>query len=233
MQNGNALPKHVGIILDGNRRYAKRRGMPQLLGHRKGFEKVKELLEWCKTFKIPELTLYAFSTENFNRSIEEVSYLMNIFRDELGTLYKDPRIKEIKINVIGRTYLFPKDVQESLHTLTEKTKNNTPYLINVALGYGGRAEIVDAAKKVAHHVKNGTLAIEQIDETTFSTHLYTNSDADLLIRPGGEKRTSNFLMWQGAYAEWIFHDKTWPEFTKEDFAACLQEYAQRERRQGK
>lgn len=232
-QSDSIAPRHLAIILDGNRRYAKQRGMPQLLGHQQGYENTKNFLTWCKELNIPEITLYAFSMENFNRSKEEVDYLMKLFQKAFTSLQKDPNVKNVKINFIGRTHLFPKGVQDAIQKLMESTKNNKPHTINFALGYGGRTEIVDATKKIAEDVKKGTLQPDQITEDMLEKNLYLPTNVDLIIRPGGEQRTSNFLTWQSTYAEWIFLEKMWPEFTKEDLIACINEYHQRERRFGK
>ncbi len=227
----NNLPNHVGIIVDGNRRFAKRLMMEPWKGHEYGFKKFESLLEWCKELNIKKLTLFVFSIENFKRPKLEFDYLMNVFRQSYDKLMKDPRVDEyrIKINFIGRLELFPKDVQEKAKQLMEKTKDYDNYTINFAFGYGGRAEIVDAAKKM---IKDG-LKAEDVDENSFAKYLYLRDDIDLIIRTSGEKRTSGFMLWQGPYAELIFIDKFWPEFEKQDFLDALTEYANRQRRFGK
>ncbi len=229
------MPRHIGIILDGNRRLAKRLMVKPWKGHDWGAKKVEKLLEWCKEFDIKELTLYAFSIENFNRPKKEFNYLMNLFRKEFDRLKDDKRIHEnkIRINVVGRIWMFPKDVQESMKRIMEKTKDYNDYIINFAMAYGGRTEVIDATKKVAEMVKDGKINVEDINEEVFSKNLYFNDDPDLIIRTGGEKRTSNFLIFQGAYAEWLFLDKMWPEFEKEDLKEAIVEYGKRKRRFGK
>jgi|SRR3989344_278253 len=225
-------PKHIGIILDGNRRYAEKNSMDNLEGHNKGYEKVKELLDWCKEAKIKELTLYTFSTENFNRSIKEVAYLMKLFKKAFTELKNDKRIKEMKVNFIGKLSLFPKAIQKVMHELMEMTRNHTNFILNFAMGYGGRTEIIDAAKEIAKKIKENKLNLENIDEETFKQHLYLKSEPDLIIRTS-ESRLSNFLTFQSVYSELIFLPKIlWPEFSKKHFTACIQEYSLRKRRFG-
>jgi len=229
------VPKHIGIILDGNRRLARRLMVKPWKGHDWGAKKVEDLLNWCKEFDIKELTLYAFSIENFDRPKDEFNYLMNLFRKEFSRLKDDKRIHDnkIRINVIGRIWMFPNDVQESMREVMERTKNYSDYVINFAMAYGGRTEVIDATRKVAEMVKNGKINVEDINEEVFSKNLYFNDEPDLIIRTGGEKRTSNFLIYQGAYSEWIFLDKMWPEFEKEDLINCIEEYGKRDRRFGR
>ena len=227
------VPRHVGIILDGNRRFSKKLMLKPWKGHEYGAKKIESLLEWCKELNIKEITLYCFSIENFNRPKEEFNYLMNLFKEEFIKLKDDSRLNEIKVNFIGRINMFPKDVQDSMNVLMERTKNNKPYTLNFAMAYGGRAEVIDATRKIAEQVKNGKLDVDKINEEVFEKNLYTASEPDLIIRTSGEKRTSGFLIYQGAYAELIFIDKMWPEFEKEDFINAIKEYSNRERRFGK
>ena len=227
------VPRHVGIILDGNRRFSKKLMLKPWKGHEYGAKKIESLLEWCKELNIKEITLYCFSIENFNRPKEEFNYLMNLFKEEFIKLKDDSRLNEIKVNFIGRINMFPEDVQDSMNVLMEKTKNNKPYALNFAMAYGGRAEVIDATRKIAEQVKNGKLDVDEINEEVFEKNLYTASEPDLIIRTSGEKRTSGFLIYQGAYAELIFIDKMWPEFEKEDFINAIKEYSNRERRFGK
>ena len=196
-------------------------------------EKIEKLLEWCKELGVKEITLYCFSIENFNRPKNEFNYLMNLFKEEFTKLKDDPRIKDIKVNFIGRLNMFPKNVRDSMNVLIENTKSNKPYTINFAMAYGGRAEVIDATRKIAEQVKNGKLDVDKINEEVFEKNLYTASEPDLIIRTSGEKRTSGFLIYQGAYAELIFIDKMWPEFEKEDFINAIKEYSNRQRRFGK
>lgn len=232
----NRVPKHIGIILDGNRRFSKKLMLKPYKGHEWGYEKVKKLFEWCQELGIYELTLFTFSIENFNRPKDEFDYLMKLFTrafKELKKNCKDEKFKKIKVNFIGRLSMFPKEVLDSMKELIEATKDNKPYTINFAMAYGGRAEIIDATKKIAEQVKKGKLNINDINEEMFSENLYLNDEPDLIIRTS-ESRLSGFLLWQGSYAEIIFlPNKLWPEFEKEDFIACIEEYKNRQRRFGK
>lgn len=231
----NSVPKHIGIILDGNRRFSKKLMMKPWKGHEWGAKKVEKLFDWCKELGIKELTLYSFSIQNFNRPKEEFAFLMKIFEDEFGRLLEDKRIidDKLKINFIGRINMFPQKVQELMRKLMEKTKDQTGFRINFAMAYGGRSEVIDAVIKIAQQIKNGKLDIESINEESFNKYLYMDSEPDLIIRTGGEKRTSNFLIWQSYYSEWIFLDKMWPEFEKEDLVTAINDFTQRERRFGK
>jgi len=231
----NRVPKHIGIIMDGNRRFSKRLMMKPWKGHEWGAKKVERLLDWCKEIGIKELTLYTFSVQNFNRPEKEFNYLMDLFRKEFARLKEDNRIYEnkIRINIIGRTWMFPKDVQESINELMERTKEHDNYIVNFAMAYGGREEVIDAVKKLAEQIKNGEVDIENINEESFARNLYMKDEPEMIIRTGGEKRTSNFLLWQSHYAEWFFLEKMWPEFEKEDLIKCINEFGERERRFGK
>lgn len=228
-------PKHIGIILDGNRRYAKKHLSNILLGHEKGAENVKKLLEWLKDIKkVKELTLYTFSMQNFNREPKEVKYLFNLFKRFFKNLDTKKITEEgLRINFIGRINLFPKDLKDIMTDLMEKTKDNKNQVINFAMAYGGREEIIDAIKKLGKEIKEGNINPDNLDGEQFSHFLYINSEPDLIIRTGGAHRTSNFLPWQGVYSEWFFLDKTWPEFEKEDLIKVIEEFSTRERRFGK
>lgn len=230
----NPGPRHVALILDGNRRFAKRLALQPWKGHELGKNKVEELLRWCKELGVLEATLYAFSLQNFKRAQEEVDVLMNLFLAgaEEYARSTDPDREKVRIRIIGRKQLLPQDVQRAVKALEEKTAKNKPYLLNIALAYGGREEITDAVKAIAREVKSGALDPDAIDEQAITAHLQLQSEPDMIIRTSGEKRTSNFLPWQSTYSEWFFTDKLWPEFTKEDFAACIEEYKTRERRYG-
>jgi|SRR3989338_5310204 len=227
------LPKHIGIILDGNRRFAKRLMLNPEKGHEWGYKKVKGLIKWCLEFKIGELTLFAFSLENFNRPKREFDYLMNLFVKAFKEMYKEKDTKKLRVKFIGRTHLFNKELQKEMYSLMEKTKSNKGLKLNFAMAYSGRAEIVDATKRIAEAVKYNELNIEKIDEKLISQNLYLNSEPDLVIRTSGEQRLSGFLTFQSVYSELMFVEKLWPEFTKEDFIVCLNEYSNRERRFGK
>lgn len=232
------VPKHVGIILDGNRRFAKRLMMKPWMGHEWGAGKVRKLLDWGYELGVEELTLYSFSVQNFDRPKEEFDFLIGVFRKEFDSLMEEENQKKLRdrglqINFIGRLWMFPQDVHERMQKLMELTKDHKNHVVNFAMAYGGREEVVDAVKKISADVAVGKVSIAAINEEVFSQYLYRNSNPDMIIRTGGEKRTSNFLIWQSPYAEWFFLEKTWPEFEKEDFVQCLQEFGQRERRFGK
>ena len=227
------VPKHIGIVLDGNRRFSKKLMLKPWMGHEWGEKKVEKLFEWCKEFEINELTLYAFSIQNFNRPQEEFDYLMKLFYDSFERIKNDSKIKDMKINFIGRISMFPEKVRNSMQELMEKTKDNKPYLINFAMAYGGQEEVIDAVKKISEEIKKGNIDINKINEENFKDFLYLKDSPELIIRTGGEKRTSNFLNYQAAYSEWIYLEKLWPEFEKEDFVECLKEYADRGRRFGR
>lgn len=226
---------HVGIILDGNRRFAKRLMAQPWKGHEWGAEKVGKLFEWCKDLEIKEMTLYAFSMQNFNRPENEFNYLMKIFNEFFANEENNQKIHEnkIKINFIGRINLFPKEVHRRMLRLVEETKNYSDYQVNFAMAYGGREEIVDSVKKLAEDVKADIIKVEEINEETFSNYLYLQNQPDLIIRTGGDRRTSNFLVWQSVYSEWFFLEKFWPEFEKEDLHNVIKEFKMRERRFGK
>ena len=215
---------HLGIILDGNRRFAKRLMMEPWRGHELGFKKLENLVKWLGETKVRELTLYCFSLENFNRPKIEFDFLMKIFKKGFPKLLDDERIHKnrIKLRFIGKRELFDNEIQEGMKKLEEATKDYDNYIINFALGYGGRQEIIEGVKML---VESG----EEISEENLQKNLWLSDNIDLIIRTGGEKRTSNFLPWQAIYAEWIFLDKTWPEFTKEDFFECIEQFDSRNR----
>ncbi len=229
------VPRHVAIILDGNRRFAKRLMMKPFMGHEWGAKKVEKVFEWCKELGVRELTLYTFSIENFNRPKHEFNFLMDLFSKEFSRLKDDPRLEKdkIRINFIGRIWMFPKDVQQIMKELMKKTNRNNGFILNFAMAYGGRTEVIDAVKRVAEQVKQGKISLDKINEEVFSRNLYMSDEPELVIRTGGEQRTSNFLIWQANYSEWIFLEKMWPEFEKEDFLYCIEEYGRRERRFGR
>ncbi|MBS3143692.1 di-trans,poly-cis-decaprenylcistransferase [Candidatus Woesearchaeota archaeon] len=230
------VPKHIGIVLDGNRRFAKKLMMKPWKGHEWGAGKLEKLIEWAVEYKIKELTLYTLSVQNFfSRPKEELSYLIDLFKKETRKLQSDERIKEykIRINFIGRLNLFDDELHGLMKNVMEKTRNNNNLIINFAMAYGGQEEVIDAVKKISEQVKKGNLDIDKINEESFKDFLYMKDSPELIIRTGGEKRTSNFLPYQGAYSEWIFLDKMWPEFEKEDFVECIKEYSGRQRRFGR
>ena len=228
-------PKHIGIILDGNRRFAKKLMMEPWRGHELGAEKIEKLFDWCKELRIKEMTLYCFSLENFNRPKKEFDFLMKIFKKEFSKLKQDKRLHEdkIKLRFIGKIELFDSEIQRLVKDLEEMTKDYNNYTINFAFAYGGREEIIDVTKKVAEQVKAGKLDINDIDEGVFKRNLWLNSEPDLIIRTS-ESRLSGFLLFQSAYSEIIFlPEKLWPEFTKQDLLDCIEEYKKRSRRFGK
>ncbi len=228
------VPNHIGIILDGNRRFSRRLMMKPWKGHEWGAKKVEKVLGWAQDLGVKELTLYVFSYENFNRPKEEFNHLMKLFKTEFDRLCEDKRIfdQQIRFNVIGRTWMFPRDVQDSIKRVMDLTKDHKGYIVNMAMAYGGRTEVIDAVKKISEQVKNGDLDIDDINEESFSRCLYMEDEPDLIIRTGGSLRTSNFLVWQSAYSEWIFLEKTWPEFEKEDLEEAISNYKKRDRRFG-
>ena len=221
--------------MDGNRRYAKRRGLPAKFGHKEGLKTLTKLKNWCTNTTITELTIYAFSIQNFNRSKEEIDFLMNIFRKELTSMTKELNSTndQLRYNFIGNLSLFPEDIQILCKNLIEKTKNNTKYTLNTCIGYGGREEIINATKQIAKQVSNGNITPDEINEQTILNNLYLSSSPDLIIRTSGEIRTSNFLPFQSTYSEWFFLEKTWPEFSKQDFENIIKKFHTRERRYGK
>lgn len=233
----NPIPKHVAVIMDGNRRYARELGLNIDKGHRYGKEKIKELLEWCFELEIRNLTLYAFSIENFDRGKNEVLSLMNLCKEELNKALKDSRIhnNEVKINVIGNLESLPENIKKSAKFIMEKTKNYKKYLLNIALAYGGREEIIHAIKNIAIDIKNNKIDIKDITKSKVSSYLYTNGipDPDLILRTSGEERISNFLLWQLAYSELYFSDVYWPAFKKRDFLKAIRTFQLRKRRFGK
>ncbi len=219
---------HIAIILDGNRRFAKKILKEPWKGHEHGAEKVEKLLDWCDELNINQITIYALSIENLKRSEKEVEYLMNLFEKELIKLRDDERLdkRKIKIIFIGKKELLRKEFQELMSDIENKTRNNNRFFINFAIAYGGRQEIIEAIKKIKRENK-------EINEENFKDCLWLKEEPDLIIRTGGEKRTSNFLPWQSTYSEWIFLDKLWPEFEKQDLIDAVEELNKRQRRFGK
>jgi len=225
------IPYHLGIIIDGNRRWARERGLPALEGHRRGFDRVKKIIDWCKNRGIKILTLFVFSTENWKRSKKEVNYLMRLLQKGLNDFKKNiKKINQqgIKIRVIGQKERVPENLRKTINEVEELTKNNNKMVVNFALSYGGRVELVEAIKNIIKKKINP----EKITEDIIKENLWT-SDVDLVIRTGGEQRISNFLIWQVAYSEFYFCSKYWPDFTENDLDEALQDYARRQRRFGK
>ena len=226
---------HVAIIMDGNGRWAKQRGLPRTKGHEEGCKRIVEIFDAFKANHIKVMTLYAFSTENWNRPKAEISqlfkYLDKFFKDNIDAFKRDG----VRVQVMGDISYLPKHTQETVTKAIEQTKDNDNYVFNIALNYGSRQELVKATKEIAQEVKDGKLDINSIDQDTISNHLYTYNlpPVDLMIRTSGEQRLSNYLLYQLAYAEFIFSPIYWPDFHKEDFENCLKEYQTRDRRYGK
>ena len=231
------IPKHLAIIPDGNRRFAKHLMLEPWKGHEYGAQKFEEILEWCVELNLKVVTFYIFSLENFNRPKKEFDFLMKIFEKKFKEMATNSKIhkNQVKINVIGRTHLLPKNVQKAIKKTLEATKNYSNFQLNFAIAYGGREEIVDTTKKIAQLFKKGKLKIRDINEKSFSENLYNNEipDVDLIVRTS-EQRTSGFLPWQSVYSELIFlPNKFFPKFTKVNFLNIIKEYSQRKRRFGK
>jgi tritrans,polycis-undecaprenyl-diphosphate synthase [geranylgeranyl-diphosphate specific] len=231
-------PNHVALIMDGNRRYARAKQLPSYYGHRLGRENLKNILEWFWDLEIEYVTLYAFSTENFDRSSEEVDELMHLFEKTFQELVDHPELKKrnVKIKVIGRTHLLPKKLQKAIESVEESMKSDAPGpTLIIAIGYGGRAEMIDAMKSIAKKVAQNEISIEEIDELVVERHLYTNGipDPDLIIRTSGEERLSGFLTWQSVYSELYFADVFFPGFRKIDLWRAIRTYQSRKRRHGK
>ena len=229
------VPRHVAIIMDGNRRFAEELGLDGG-GHVEGRNKLEELLGWCLELDIENLTVYAFSTENFTRTDDEVKNLMALFEKSFREVGDDERVhkNKIRLRILGQRDLLPDGVQKAIAYAEEKTREYKNYSFNICVAYGGREEILDALRAVAAKVKSGELELEDIDEKLFAQHLYTAElpDPDLILRTSGEERVSNFLLWQLAYSELYFTDVYWPGLRKIDFLRAIRSYQQRKRRLG-
>ncbi|MDD5953314.1 MAG: isoprenyl transferase [Oscillospiraceae bacterium] len=228
------LPRHVGIIMDGNGRWAQRRGLPRSAGHKEGAKNFKRIAKYCNRIGIQYLTVYAFSTENWKRPALEIKALMLLFKQYLKEALDEFEEENIQIRFLGDTSVFSSDLQELIRQTQEAAKKQTGMVLNIAMNYGGRAELVSAVKAICAKVTSGELEQNEIDEATISQYLDTagQPDPDLIIRPSGEYRTSNFLLWQSAYAEYLFMDILWPDFTPENLEEALDAYAHRNRRFG-
>ncbi len=229
------IPKHVAIIMDGNGRWAKDKGLPREFGHQNGVNSVKSIVQEAYKSGIEYLTLYAFSIENWDRPSDEVSSLMSLLVSTLRDEFDEIFDKDIKLNAVGEIDSLPKEVVSELDFIINKTKNNRKMNLTLALSYGGKQEIFNAVKMIADKVKNNLIELNNFDDSIINSHLYTKNlpDVDLLIRTSGEQRISNFLLWQIAYAELYFTDVYWPDFSKDDFNLALENYKSRERRFGK
>jgi tritrans,polycis-undecaprenyl-diphosphate synthase [geranylgeranyl-diphosphate specific] len=230
------VPHHVAIIMDGNRRYAKEFGLLISEGHEKGRERLESILEWCMEIGVKMLTVYAFSTENVGREKAEVDELMRMFVQNFRRLADEERVHKhkIRVKVLGQRELLPPDLREAIRYAEEKTEAYNEYFFNIAVGYGGREEILHAIRDIAGAVRDGKLEVNDITEKTFSEYLYTKDmpDPDLILRTSGEERISNFLLWQLAYSELYFSDVYWPGFRKIDFLRAVRAYQLRKRRFG-
>ena len=233
------IPKHIAIILDGNRRWASNKSAERILGHIAGANTAEELLEWCHEIGIKTITLYLLSTENLERAPEELNELFHLFYERFARLLADERIRKFKIRVkaLGRLELLSPEIRSILEQLETSTSEYSDAFLNIAIAYGGRTEIVDSVRKIAREVKLGNLAPEDIDQKTIEKSLYTshlpNPDPDLVIRTSGEERLSGFLLWQSAYSELLFIDEYWPDFRKIDLMRAVRTYQKRSRRFGK
>ena len=228
------IPTHVAIIMDGNGRWAKKRNMPRVKGHYEGMQTVKKITKYASKLGIQYLTLYAFSTENWARPKEEVSYLMDLPEKMFTSFMPELMENNVKVEVIGVVEKLPENTRKAVEEAIEQTKNNTGLKLIFALNYGSKDEIVTAVKRIAQGVANNEYKVEEIDEQLISDNLFTKDtpDPDLLIRTSGEQRISNFLLWQIAYSEFIFTKVAWPDFVEEEFYKALLEYQSRDRRFG-
>lgn len=228
------MPKHIAIIMDGNRRWAKERNIETRLGHKEGAETLKRIAKYANKIGIQYLTVYAFSTENWKRTKEEVGALMGLLQMYVNDFLNDKELEDIKINILGDVSKLEHGLQKSIQKAIDRTKNYSGMTLNVAFNYGGRDEITKAVQKIAIKVQNNEIAIQDIDEQYVSDSLYTQGqlEPDLLIRTGGEQRVSNFLLWQLAYTEFLFIDKYWPDFSEEDLEEAIKVFEQRNRKFG-
>lgn len=229
------LPKHVAIIMDGNGRWAKKQGFMRAFGHENGTKTVRKIVEFSARIGIKNLTLYSFSTENWNRPKYEVDFLMKIMLTSLKKEYNTFMDNNIRLNAIGDLSQLPKKVRKELEYVIDQTKDNSRMTLTLALSYGSRDEIIHAVKEISELVKNNIISVEAIDESVINKHLYSHNlpDVDLLIRTSGEQRISNFMLWQIAYSELYFTEVLWPDFAENDLLEAIASYQKRERRFGK
>jgi len=234
---GGKMPRHIGLILDGNRRWAREAGLEPIHGHEFGFEKLKEVLKWCWELGIDAVTIYALSTENLERPKEEVRQLFDLAEKGFREILENEEIhkNQVRVRALGRLDLLSESLNATIREASERTKGYSKKKLNVAIAYGGRAEIIDATRTIARAVASGRLKLEEIDEKSFSKFLYTegDEDPDLIIRTSGEERLSGFLLWQSAYSEFYFMDIYWPELRKIDFLRAIRTFQQRQRRFGR
>ncbi len=228
------IPAHIAIIMDGNGRWAKQRKLPRTMGHRAGMKNIKMMVEESSNLGVKYLTLYAFSTENWKRTKEEVGALMDLVVEFINKEFEELHRNNVKLNSIGDISKLPEKSKAAVEDAMYKTRNNTGLTLNIALNYGGRDEIVKGVKEIAKEVLEGKLQIDNIDDKIISDHLYTSGmpDPDIIIRPSGELRLSNYLLWQSAYSEFWFSNINWPDFTKEDLRRAISDFQKRDRRFG-
>lgn len=228
------VPRHIAVIMDGNGRWAKKRGLPRKAGHKVGAETFRTIATYCKDIGVKYFTVYAFSTENWKRPPDEVEAIMNLLRDYLKESLADFKKENIITRFIGDLEPLAPDIRALMAEAEESTAHKTGMVLNIAINYGGRLELAQAARQISRDVRDGKLSPEEVDEETVAARLYTagQPDVDLILRPSGEYRLSNFLIWQSAYAEYVFNDILWPDFTAADLDAALAEYARRNRRFG-
>ncbi len=228
------IPAHIAIIMDGNGRWAKQRKLPRTMGHRAGMKNIKMMVEESSNLGVKYLTLYAFSTENWKRSKEEVGALMDLVVEFINKEFEELHRNNVKLNSIGDISKLPEKSRAAVENAMYKTRNNTGLTINIALNYGGRDEIIKGVKEIAKEVLEGKLQVDNIDDKIISDHLYTSGmpDPDIVIRPSGELRLSNYLLWQSAYSEFWFSNINWPDFTKEDLRRAISDFQKRDRRFG-
>lgn len=228
------MPNHIAIIMDGNGRWAKAKGLPKIMGHKKGSEVVRNIIKTCIELNIQYLTLYAFSSENWNRPTHEVNDLMELLRFYLQAELENLQTNKIRLRIIGDINKLPEDVKLAIKNCEELTKHNNAVNLNIALSYGSRQEIINAVKNIANDIIKGKILPDDIDEQSFANYLYTNGipEPDLLIRTSGEQRLSNFLLWQSAYTELFFTNILWPDFQPENLKEAITEFQNRERRYG-
>ena len=233
MDGSITIPKHIGIIMDGNGRWAKKRLLPRNMGHKKGAEVFQDITRYCNELGLEAVTFYAFSTENWKRPAEEVNGIMSLLKEYLVKAF-DYEKENNRVIFLGDKSAFSGELLDLMLDIEEKTKDRTGMTLNIALNYGSRNEIVHAAQNIAKRVRDGQIALEDIDEKLFSDYLYTKGqpDPDFILRPSGEKRLSNFLLWQSAYAEFVYMDVLWPDFTRADLDKAIVEFNKRNRRFG-
>lgn len=233
MESNITIPKHIGIIMDGNGRWAKKRLLPRNMGHKKGAEVFQDITRYCNQLGLEAVTFYAFSTENWKRPQEEVDGIMKLFKQYLIEAF-DYEKENNKVVFLGDKSAFNEELRDLMLEIEGKTADRTGMILNIAINYGSRDEIVKACKQIAQKVKDGDIEVDDITEDVFAQYLYTKNqpDPDFILRPSGEKRISNFLLWQCAYSEFIYMDVLWPDFTRKDLDAAIEEFNRRNRRFG-